>query len=111
MVKKRLPTGKEVWARIPRPALARKTLRTFRSGFYVFRCSEGETITGKPLFKVEVRNIFGLFDDFCELFTEDFSTKEDAYNFLDTCRREAKKEYQRLKLKQRERIKNHDKRV
>lgn len=108
MVNKKLPKTKELWAGIPRPALAKKVLRMSRKGVYMFRVTEGLDVYGNSLFKVETRNIFGLLDDFCTLFTDDFKTKEEAFSFYDTCQKEAKKEYERLQQKQSERMAKHD---
>lgn len=103
-----IPDAEILWQGVSLPALAPHALEHTRIGVYIFRVTQGKDVYGKPLFKVETRNIFGLIDDFCELYTEDFQSKEDAFNFLKTCHNEAEKEYLRLEQKQKERIENYD---
>lgn len=104
MVSKRLPTGAEIWAKVPKPALARNVLRQSRSGFYGIRLCKGKDIHKKPLFKVQVINIFGFMDDFCQDFTDDTDNLEDAVSLYQSAIKEAQKEYERLRAKQQQRF-------
>jgi len=104
VTKKRLPNGKEVWSKVPLPAMARRTICQSRVGFYAFRVCKGKDILENKLYKVQAINIFGFLDDFCDDFTEDFNNGTDAMNFYKTARKEAKKEYERLKEAQQKRI-------
>lgn len=102
--KDRLPNAKEIWAAIPKPALARNELTKSKAGLYVFRLLKGRDIHKRHLYMVETRNIFGMLDNFCSDFTENFDNEADARSFYRTARNEAWKEYDRLKKKQQDRI-------
>jgi len=107
MVKK-MWTAPEMWRRIPKPSLFQAVVTMSKDGMYYFRILEGEDIHENTVYIVEVRNVFGMLDQFCDTNTQTFSTRPSAYEHYYLAKDKAKAEYQRLKEKQEKRIKEHD---
>ena len=97
--------ARDIWSKIPMPAMAKKVIHMSKTGVYVFRVTYNVDIFGKDFYKVETRNVFGGMDDFCDDFTDNFNDRKTALDFYNTAKREARKEYQRLKYRQKERMK------
>lgn len=96
----------EIWSRIAQPALSKKVLKIDQAGLYTFRITEGKNIYGETIYTLQIINILGFMDTFCEDYSSTFKNKNNVFTSLDTCKEIAKAEYKRLKEKQERRIKD-----
>lgn len=88
----------------PLPLLATKQLEIGNTPIYSYRISEGIDVYEKPLYFLEVRNLFGMLDKICEKYTQAFTEREQLGKTLLAFHKESKEEYTRLQIKQQERI-------
>ena|SRR5690625_1071380 len=106
--KSNLLKASEVWSRTPLPALAKQTISISGAGTYVFRVTEGVDVFQKQRFRLEVRNVFGMFDIFCDKYTKDFATLLEVSDWHEKAMKNAHKEYDRLFKKFQKRVKEHE---
>lgn len=105
---KEIPSADKLWAGIPLPAYAKDIEDYAKAGVYIFRVTSGINIFNEKIYMIEVRNIFGFLDDFCEENTLTFTSLKKAQQRYRRLLREAKRHYKNLEQKQKRRIENHE---
>lgn len=108
MVKKKLPTAKDIWDKTTKNALTRQHVTQSKAGMYAFRLSKGRDLQGNMLYLVETRDLFSMLNQFCDDHTKFFTDETRAREFYYHAREDALEDYKRLKHKQKERIDNYE---
>lgn len=109
MSSNRYPTAKTLFKNEPLPVLATTVLKISRTRLYCFRLSKGEGIEGETVYFLEVKNILGTRDQFSHFYEDSFEDYDMVKETYLAAKREAEIEYQRLKKKSEERLKNAEK--
>lgn len=104
--KRNLLSAEYVWGATPMPALATKVIDISEAGIYTFRVTEGIDVYGKETFKVEVKNVFGFYDNFCDIHTDDYESLEHMETWYTIAKEKALEEYTRLQEKHKRRLEN-----